>query len=299
MLRWFICPDKEKTEVSDCISGKCRMGNRCAPLGYLQLCARQRKWDGTPSVTQLIDGTRKQFLMIRTDYAEDPKDCAWKVLGTKSHAGLDEDNDLSFTEEKFVEDGISGTADLIEQQPNGDMWLIDYKVSGSYKVAQALGIVKVEREKLDEHGNVLKYKNGKPQKDVEWVVDPLKRDVDDWALQLNAYRLLVEKQGFKITALKIFTIVRDGRTYVAEGRGVKDPYAYIDIPMKTDEEVREYFNGKRDVLVSAMDSGNVPAPCSPSETWSGRKCNGYCPVKDECLKYGNPYIINHHEGGDE
>ena len=274
------------------------MKNRCAPLGFLQLCAKQRKWNGTPSVTQLIDGTRKQFLMMTTDYAEDPKDCAWKVLGTKSHSGLDNDNDMSFTEEKVEGFGMSGTADLVEQQQNGDLWLVDYKVSGSFKVAQALGLVKVERERFDEQGNPLKYKNGKVQKDVSWVADPTKRDLKDWALQLNAYRMLFEKQGFKITALKIFTVVRDGRTYIAEGRGVTDPFTYIDIPILPDSEVSEYFGKKGKALCTAMTGGVVPPPCSADETWNGRKCASFCPVKNKCMEYGNPYI-NSTEGEDD
>ena len=57
-LTQFICPDKERVTISQCLSGNCRMSNRCAPLGYLQLCARQRPWEGKASVTQLIDGTR-------------------------------------------------------------------------------------------------------------------------------------------------------------------------------------------------------------------------------------------------
>ena len=293
MLKGFICPDGNRVDTEECLAGRCRMKTRCAPLGYLQLCAKQRPWDGKPSVTQLISGTRQQYLMLKHDFDEDPRDCAWKVLGTKSHSGLDDENSLSFTEEKMSWEGITGTTDLVEEQPNGDLWLVDYKVSGSFKVASAIGMVKKEKILLDEAGNERKYKNGKTMKETWYEMDLTRADIRDWQLQLNAYRLFFEKDtGFKITALKIFTVVRDGKTYVADGRGITEPYYYIDVPMLPDEEVEKYFSQKRDLLLLAVNSDTPPPPCSSHETWEGRKCKGYCAVKDRCCELGNPYITS-------
>lgn len=266
------------------------MSNRCAPLGYLQLCARQRPWEGKASVTQLIDGTRRQFLLLTTDFAESPQDGAWRVLGTKAHAGLDMDNSLSFTEEKLEYEGVTGITDLIEQQQNGEYWLIDYKVSGSYKVAKAIGMVKRERINLDPStGEPIKVR-GKVSKNTWYEIDTELADVEDWGIQLNAYRLATEKTlKFDIARLKIHCIVRDGATYVAKQRGIINNFYYIGVPFMRDIVVARYLEEKKDALLTAMGRKVVPVACSEKEAWNGNKCN-ICPVADTCIKNGNPYI---------
>lgn len=44
MLKWFICPDKERIAVKDCLKeGGCRLGgNRCATRSYLGLVGADR-----------------------------------------------------------------------------------------------------------------------------------------------------------------------------------------------------------------------------------------------------------------
>ena len=57
----------------------------------------------------------------------------------------------------------------LEKQENGEWWLIDHKTAGSFKVAKAIGLVKMEEALLNPDGTPQKHKNGKPKKKVwQW-----------------------------------------------------------------------------------------------------------------------------------
>ena len=298
MLKNVICPDGREVPVPQCLAGNCPHPYRCRPLSYIRVCLAERIWDGTPSVTQLINGTRFAYLKITEDYSEKIGAGVFKVLGTSAHAALDDEDGVSFVEEKFTHDMISGTADRIEEQPNGEMWLIDHKVVGSYKVSKALGMVRVREQVKDENGNQEYYKSGakkgQPKERWAYVLDITQADRRDWTLQLNYYRIMVEAQtGYKISRLKIHAIVRDGGTMAARQRMVDQNDYYMDIDILPNDTVIAYFRFKRDKLLSALETKTLPAPCTKEECWDGRKCANpdYCPVRDKCLEHGdNPWV---------
>lgn len=298
MLKNVICPDGGLVPVEQCKRGDCPHPTRCRPLSFLRLCLEEREWKGVPSVTQLINGTRYAMLKIKSDYNERFDNGVFKVLGTSAHAALDEEDGVSYTEETFEHDGVSGTADRIEQQPNGEMWLIDHKVVGSFKIAKALGVVKVRENVLDANGNQEYFKSGakkgQPKTRNAYVLDVKQADRKDWTLQLNYYRIMVERTlGYKIARLKIHAIVRDGNTMAAKSYMVNDKDYYFDIDILPDDTVLAYFNHKKQMLLDALDGHIVPPPCSPSECWDGRKCKSddYCPMRQACIAMGdNPWI---------
>ena len=294
MIKWIKCPDGGKAVKEECLAGHCRLGRRCAPVVYLQLVCRERVWKGIPSVTQLLQGTREAYLKITSDFTADPQGATFRVLGTRGHTALDTDNDLSFTEEHFEGQLIQGTADLLEKQENGEWWLIDHKTAGSFKVAKALGLVKHEEPILNEDGTPAKHKNGKPKKNISWVITPeslkeREKDIRDWIFQLNAYRIEMEKAlGEDISRLFIFAVVRDGGTFSATNRGVTENFYYIPIPMVNNDIVTSYFSMKRQMLLAALDNKEPPIECSPEECWNGRKCE-MCEVAEACAKIGRSY----------
>ena len=116
------------------------MGDRCATRSYLRLVSNERPWKGKPSTTQLINGTKLAFLKLTKDFARSPDDSAFMIHGTKGHGNLEAaEDDLSMLEEKFTDDeNDTGIADVIEMEFKKTI-LVDYKTSGSYKVAKALG----------------------------------------------------------------------------------------------------------------------------------------------------------------
>ena len=72
----------------------------------------------------------------------------------------------------------------------------DLKVTSSYKLMKAFGIYKVDvpTGELYKTG----VKKGQPKYRKEFRFDGVK-DVLDWAIQLNYYRMLLEQQGFKVS----------------------------------------------------------------------------------------------------
>lgn len=290
MKKWFICPDGEKQEIGKCFI-TCRMQNRCAPKGYLKGVARIKEKEGIYSVTELMKGTRETYLQRTKDYSINPKDSAWAVFGTNTHAILEtaepENGEIS-VEYK----GITGTTDKIEIQPNGEYWLIDYKTHGSYKAMSVIGIEKTVEQKLDAEGNPEFFKNGNPKTKTVYKPNPDNADMKDLKLQLNMYRLAYEHNTGKIIhKLKVFIIVRDGNTMPARQRGIVDNIYYLDVPFMDNEDVEAYFLPKHKAIIEAMNTGNIPEMCTDEECWSGRKCEKYCDVSEFCRDIGdNKYL---------
>lgn len=259
-LTHFICPDKETIAVKDCLK-QCRMAERCCTKNYLLMAGAEREYPGMPSVTTLCNnGPRLVWLQLRRPYAVNPKDRAFAILGTGVNKGLDEfDHAEQITAERLKNAITHGEFDLYEQE-NGIGTLTDRKVWGSYKVKKVLS-----------------------------------GDDADVKHQLNMYRLLIEEVGFKVDKMQIEAIVRDGGTWMAKKQGVLQNHYLIPIERMSDDEVRLYFKTKSDELTKHLETGTLPRLCNPDEAWDGRRCEGYCPVAEYCIKNGdNHYAGNRH-----
>lgn len=282
-IKWFICPDGERIEVGKCLEeGGCRMSNRCATRSYLKLVSSERQWTGRASTTQLIAGTMLAFLRLTKDYAVSPDSRAFMVHGTKAHKNLETyDDEYSLIEEKFDDEDtdVTGIMDVFEYEA-GKATLVDYKTSGSYKVAKALGWY-IYDEPTGEY-----YKSGK-KKGQEKTRKMLARDdsmVDmrDWELQVNKYRIELEKRGFKVDEMRIQCIVRDGNTWIARSRGVFRNLYFFLVKRLPDNEVTSYFNRKNKALMQALEQGYWDEPCNREENWDGLRCTRYCEVAEFC-----------------
>ena len=260
------------------------MGTRCATRTYLHMAKSDRPWTGKPSTTQLIGGTMLAFLKITKDYAISPDSRAFMIHGTKGHANLEIEDEYSLLEEKFsgAETDITGIADVLEVE-NGKTVLVDHKTSGSFKVAKALGFY------IDEEPTGEVYKSGKRkgEQKMRKVLkrDDSKKDIEDWELQLNKYRMEYEKRGFKPDKLKIQCIVRDGGTWIARSRGIFRNVYYFNVRIMPDAEVNKYFNKKMADLLQALKQGYWNDVCTKEENWNGLRCQNYCEVAEFC-KYG-------------
>lgn len=248
------------------------------------------------STTQLIQGTMCAYLKLTCDYAVSPDSRAFMITGTHGHKNLElsgSGDEFSELEIKFQEGDISGISDGVETE-NKKKILYDSKLSGSFKVAKALGFHVVK----EETGEV--YKTGRHKGEMK-TINVLKRDdsmIDrkEWELQTNKYRTEYEKfTGTKIDELKIQCIVRDGNTYIARSRGVFRNIYYFNIPILPDHEVEEYFETKKQALMKALAQGYWNDVCTAKENWDGLKCQNYCEVAEYC-SYGK-YL--HREKEDE
>ena len=292
-VKYFICPDGEWVRLEQCIaSGGCRLHKRCLTQATLISLAEQREWKGIPSVTQLLKGTKEQFLLITQDYAEDPDDIAFRFDGTSMHNELEsQDVEGSVIEERFTTShGITGAPDILETE---DGWhiLTDYKKSGAFKVSKALGM---EEYVYDHPTEVYKQKAymtiggvkvsrlaGEPKVIKGHKPNFSKRECFDWDMQVNYYRIGLEEKGHRIDEMRIQALVRDGGTASATKYGLKKRFYLIPVPHIDNEFVIEYFLRKKAQLEHALQYG-WNEPCTPEEHWNGRKCDKFCSVKMFC-----------------
>ncbi len=298
MLKYFICPDGEKIEVSACLKdGGCRLVKRCLTKSTLMALSKQRKWNGIPSITQLIKGTMEAFLLITKDYAESPQDSTFKLLGTTVHKNLEENefgDSLAEGDLQYVTtDGISMRPDLLETEDGWNI-LTDYKVSGAYKISKALGMyATLEEDKKYQYkqkttitnpdtGEKITCLKGDNKMVKVWKRDIRRQDCMDWVRQVNGYRLGIKEMGFEVNEMRIQAIVRDGGLQAATTYGVTEKIYLIPIPTLSDIGIREYFIQKKIALDTALQNDKWAIPCNREESWDGRKCKKYCSVAEFC-----------------
>lgn len=284
-LSHFRCPDGETISAADCLA-QCRMAERCVTKPTLTtILAGRREWNGKPSTTQLLNGTMMEYLKITHDYAVSPRSLAYSLLGSTHHAKLAAGY-IYDTEHSFNEGEITGIVDLLEPDERSPGWhmLTDYKTYGSYRVAKILGV----RYRLEPSGELYKRsgpwgKAGTPAKRKVFYQDPDSKD--DWPerMQLNFYRILAERAGYKISSMRLQITVRDGGVKQAAERGVTEPIYYpVYIDRMHDDDVLQYFEVKRQALLASLNTGVPPQPCNDDEAWGGRRCRDYCEVAEFC-----------------
>lgn len=284
----FICPDGQRIDINQCIS-ECRMAERCLTLPTLLKAAETREWDGTPHVTNLIGGTLQEWLQIKHDYAIDPKGTMYAQLGTAYHSMLEGfAQELEIPAEiNFNRPGvIQGTADLLQPIPDSDGGvydLIDYKTWGSYRIMKSLGI---RKKKNPNH-------LGTDRRHADyWTYyqDPQSVDNRDTELQLNKYRIELEKDGYPIRYMFVQATCRDGGLQSAKNLGVVEQVYMIPINPIPDEVVEQFFTAKAAILRIHLESDSMPDICTQEERWNNdAKCRRYCDVAQFCPN-GRNYV---------
>jgi len=198
------------------------------------------------SITQLISPTRVQWLMATHSYCEPSEDMIARTIGSLGHAAS-EINDKDIVSEKRLEMEIekdvfvSGAFDSYEKD---EIW--DLKICGFYKIKMGIADVK---------------------------------NLHDWTIQLNFYRMLAEKEyKKKVNHMFIEAWAREPRSVCERG---KTPQQHVfKIPRLSDWLVLRYVQIKYRRLSKALDN-NWCEKGKPREMWGGRRCN-YCAVRKVC-----------------
>lgn len=253
-LTAFRCPDGITRPIADCLQA-CPNGDRCLSLPTLHSIGQAREWRGRPSTTQLLNPTRLEYLQIVHDYAIDPFDQAFALLGTRHHQRLEAvAKKIEGLESELVLKGeVSGILDLLEPINGGDTYrMIDYKTFGSFAAKKHMGT-----DPKDEY------------------------DRFKLALQMNSYRIMAAEIGFNIVELKVQITVRDGGTFSAKHNGVDRNLYLLPVEILPDEQVKEYFLTKSFALTQALKSETTEL-CNYEERWGGRRCTGFCSVMEFC-----------------
>ncbi len=277
----FICPDGQRINIEECLRG-CPNNQRCMFLPTLRAVAKSldRKIS-EPTVTELIAGTRETFLKKTTDYAVDPASVLYALQGQAVHSINERHTQGSILSEERLKDEItSGQFDLFGKILDADDGVLgDLKITSSFKLMRALGIYK---QKVPT-GEVYKtgLKKGQPKFKAELRYDGV-RDLLDWAIQLNAYRILLERAGFKVNRMVIEALCRDSGLRIANERGITKSVYIIPINKISDCWLTRYFQHKAKALCEAINSNTLPPVCSFRERWGNRKCLGYCTARENC-----------------
>ena len=277
----FICPNGQRIRIADCLCS-CPNQQRCMFLPTLRAVANSldRKIS-EPTVTELIAGVRETYLKKTSTYAVDPASILYALQGQAIHSINEQQTQGAIlSEERLKDDITSGQFDLFGKILDGDDGVLgDLKITSSFKLMKALGIYKV---KVDT-GEVYKsgLKKGQPKFRTELRYDGV-RDLLDWSIQLNYYRLLLERAGFKISRMYIQAICRDASLRIAAERGIDKPVYIIAINKISDHWLTRYFQHKAKLLREAIASKTLPPVCSFRERWGNRKCLNYCATRENC-----------------
>ena len=281
----FICPNRDKILIKQCLS-TCPHCLRCMAKPTLETLARSvadRDIGRKYSVTELIAGTREQYLKKTTDYAIDPQSHIFAMHGSAVHSICERSTGGTvLTELRLSNDLYSGQIDCYgDVLGNGKKILMDYKVTSSYKAMIALGYY---REDVPT-GEVYKtgLKKGQPKTKKVWRTDGV-RQLYEWAVQVNAYRLLLEEHNFPVDDMYIQMYVRDYSVRMASERNIDRPMYLLKINRVSDSWLYLYFAMKKAALDEALKNGVTPGFCRHRENWNGRKCKDYCDVYEECRK---------------
>ena len=293
----FICPDGKRIDIAECLSS-CPNQQRCMFLPTLRAVANSLNRNiSEPTVTELIAGTRETFLKKTTDYAVAPASILYALHGQAVHSINERHTQGNILSEERLKDEItSGQFDLFGKILDADDGVLgDLKITSSFKLMKALGIYK---QKVDT-GEIYKsgLKKGQPKFRSELRFDGV-RDLLDWAIQLNAYRMLLEEAGFRVNRLYIQAICRDASLRIAQERGIDKPVYIIPINKISDHWLQLYFQHKAKALRDSINSNTLPPVCSFRERWGNRKCLGYCAARENC-PYAQKLTATKEESYDE
>lgn len=277
----FICPNGQRIRIADCLNN-CPKGQRCMFLPTLRAVANSldRKIS-EPTVTELIAGVRETYLKKTSEYAVEPSSVLYALQGQAIHS-INERNTQGniLSEERLKDEVTSGQFDLYGKILDEEEGVLgDLKVTSSYKLMKALGIYKVDVPT----GEVYKTgaKKGLPKTKKEFRYDGV-RDLLEWAIQLNYYRILLEQQGFKVNRMYIQALCRDFNLRIANERGITQSVYIIPINKISDHWLKRYFKHKAKLLHEALEKKKLPPVCSVRERWHNRKCLDYCAARENC-----------------
>ena len=283
-LRGFKYPDGFTVSITDIKKGNVDIERMQVSLPTLLHMSSDRDPNRKPSTTELIQGTCQSYLQRTQDYYIYPDDYAFSLAGTLHHLKLEESSsvlDRLGSEIALESNGITGIVDLYDKDTRT---LIDYKFSGSYKIAKCLGIqVRHGHHPTEVYQRSGRWgKAGTPKRVKEFYIDKDTADMEDWGWQVNFYRYLLEQNGYPVDSMYVQATVRDAGLQIARERGIDKKIYMIEVPYINDEHLLDMFETKRDALLLSLDNKELPDKCTDEETWNGTKCKSYCSVRDIC-----------------
>ncbi|MBQ7477582.1 MAG: hypothetical protein IJT01_01590, partial [Selenomonadaceae bacterium] len=239
----FICPNGERVLIKDCLAS-CKQKERCMFLPTLRAVAESLdRGIKEATVTELISGVRETYLKKTTAYAVEPQSVLYSLHGQAVHTIHEGHTSGEILGEIRLKDAVtSGKFDLYGKIIDNEEGVLgDLKITSSYKIMKALGIYKVDVPTGEVYKTGTKKGQSKTRKEFRY--DGV-RHVWDWAVQLNYYRVLLERAGFIVNRMYIQALCRDNSLRTAAERGVTKPIYIIPIHRISNRWLERYFGKK-------------------------------------------------------
>ena len=285
----FICSDGEECLVKDCLK-ECRVSERCMFLPALKAVGKPHFSNGKFSVTTLIKPTRQVYLETINDFAIDPLKATASMIGTASHAVIENNCPSGWmAEARFDSDISSGSPDSVDLK---NKILYDLKFFSSFRIAKLLGY----RSHWVLKG---KYQRGVNKGKDKWVEEFTPggvKDIMEIAKQLSYYKVLLKEHNIDIEQIKVSVFLRGGLDKVAKSYGLTKMNYTVPIFPIHESLIKKYFKMKYDRLKYALDNKVMPKICSKKDRWDNsksypdRKCRDYCNVNKFCPYYQEKYL---------
>lgn len=290
MLKRFVCPDEKEIDITLCLE-KCRLGERCASRPFLRRVAYDREWRG---ITPSMAGNGPLFIGLKAtkDYSVKPTSRVFALMGVAVHEKLSI-HSLTYdvlSEENMTDEKVKMIPDLLDESETipGTYELSDYKTAGSYKVAKWLGLEQTETVLEEVFKSGKRKGQQKTKKHLSFNPELQMKEIRDLQFQLGRYAIAFERKGFPISKIIVDLAPRDGNTYIAKNRGIDFEMKRLEIPRLPDDEVLQYYYNLKKEVDWFFNKGNARF-CDEWESWSGRRCQGYCEVSEYCkLEHGRP-----------
>lgn len=231
---------------------------------YSEDGGRRGRFSITPHVTEIVAPMRQVYLQWLCDYERSLDSFNFSVIGTGLHEVF---NKTMMQEMKISALGLQGTMDCIQIDANAKARIYDYKCVGSYVI---------EKAKRGEFN-------------------------DDYVMQLNIYRVMVEEAHPDVEVVYIGNIYFNRESGLSTKRvSVGDMVNVFaaEVGMIQKEDVKSYIAERKGHLLMAYkmakeDGDNwlkyMPPICK--DTWGGSRCKRWCDVAPFCLQKGdNKYI---------
>lgn len=196
------------------------------------------------------------------EYAVNPQNVLYALHGSAVHTINENHTEGNMlTEIRLRDEVTSGKFDLYGEIIDCDAGVLgDIKVTSSYKIMKALGKYKVDVPTGETYKSGLR--KGQPRYKKEWHDDGC-RNIGDWAIQINYYRILLQKQGLTVNKMVIQALCRDNSLRVASERGIDRAVYLIPVNPISDRWVHRYMRYKARILNHALKPVHYHLPVNP------------------------------------
>ena len=92
----------------------------------------------------------------------------------------------------------------------------------------------------------------------------------------NAYQMLLEQAGFKVSRMYVQAICRDASLRIAAKRGIDKPRLHHSDKQNQRPLAHALLSTQGKTFAEAISTNTLPPVCSFRERWNDKKCLSYC-----------------------